>query len=333
MRLLQYNNLKNLSGEFIRSMQELVVLDLSYNYDFNKLPEQISKLTSLQYLDLTSTSIEQLPVGFQELKKLTHLDLRYTKKLRCVDGISKLTSLSILKLVKSKVHGDVSLLKELQLLEHLQLLIITISTQSGLEHILGDPRLANCIDSLHIYGFEQHPFSILSLMSMNLRRLWVEKSHVTEIDTNQKYRENPCFANLSSVILMRCNSNKDLTWLLFAPNLVTLTIVQSEEVEEIINKEKTTNLTGIIIPFQKLKFCGLDNLPKLESIYWSPLSFPCLRSVYANNCPKLRKLPLDATSVPRLGEFSITMRPPEQITDLEWEDEDTKNRFLPLFYK
>uniref|UniRef100_A0A1J3JS90 Putative disease resistance protein n=1 Tax=Noccaea caerulescens TaxID=107243 RepID=A0A1J3JS90_NOCCA len=315
-------------------MQKLVVLDLSYNYDFNKLPEQISKLTSLQYLDLTSTRIEQLPVGFQELKKLTHLDLSFTEKLRSVDGISKLTSLRILKLLFSNVHGDGSVLTEVQLLEHLQILSIIISTQSGLEQILGDQRLAACINGLHIRDFEQKPFNISLLMSMeNLRVLMVEKSHVTEIDTTLKYRENPCFANLSTVTLMRCNSNKDLTWLLFAPNLVTLTILLSEEVEEIINKEKETNLTGIITPFQKLKMLLFYNLPKLESIYWRPLPFSLLGEITAVNCPKLRKLPFNATSAPRLSEFSIRMGPPEQITDLEWEDEDTKNRFLPLFYK
>ncbi|CAA7029688.1 unnamed protein product [Microthlaspi erraticum] len=331
--LLQSNNLKNLSGEFIQSMQKLVVLDLSFNRNFNKLPEEISKLVSLQYLDLSHSSIGRMPVGFLELKKLIHLDLTFARELCSVGRISKLSSLRILKLLMSKACGDVILLEELQLLEHLQVLTITISTKSGLEHILGDPRLANCIYSLNISGFE-YGFNILSLMSMgNLSELWVEKSHVTEIDTNLKYRESPCFANLSMVCVMHCNNNKDLTWLLFAPNLVTLYILYSEEVEEIINKEKTTNLTGIITPFQKLESLRLCDLPKLESIYWSPLSFPLLGYIAADYCPKLRKLPLIATSGKQVGEFKITMHPQEQITNLEWEDEDTKNRFLPLFSK
>ncbi|KAG7585051.1 Leucine-rich repeat [Arabidopsis thaliana x Arabidopsis arenosa] len=142
---LQENQLKNLSGEFIQSMQKLAVLDLSGNENFSELPEQISKLASLQYLDLSFTSIELLPVGFQELKKLAHLNLASTERLCSISGISKLSSLKILKLRNSKVHIDASLVKELQLLEHLQVLTIMI-TDLAWELLLGDERLANCIN-------------------------------------------------------------------------------------------------------------------------------------------------------------------------------------------
>ncbi|ESQ29320.1 hypothetical protein EUTSA_v10023266mg [Eutrema salsugineum] len=318
--LLQKNKLKNLSGEFIGSMQKLVVLDLSDNDDFQKLPEQISKLASLQYLNLSYTSIKQLPVGFQELKKLIHLDLTGTESLCSISGISKLSSLRILRLENSKVHEDVSLLKELQLL------------------------LANCIIHLVIQGFKEKPFNMSSLVSMeNLREHCVKKSHVSEINTYTKCRESetdsshlhnrtsPRFTNLSVVAMVSCPGIKDLTWLLFAPNLTWLDISHLGELEEIINKEKATNLTGTT-PFQKLEKLSLLQLPELESIYWSPLPFPSLRHIYVGNCPKLRKLPFDATSVPRLDGFGIYMRPEEQKTELEWEDEDTKKRILPLIH-
>ncbi|CAL9237953.1 unnamed protein product [Arabidopsis halleri] len=334
---LQNNELRNLSGEFIRCMQKLVVLDLSWNHNFNKLPEQISEMASLQYLGLSFTNIEQLPVGFHELKNLTLLNLSGTKRLFSVGAISKLSSLRILELICSNVHVDVSLVKELQLLKHLQVLTITISTE--MEQISDDQRLANCITDLEISAFQQKAFNISLLTSMeNLRRLWVENSHVSEINTNLMCIENktdssdlhnpkiPCFTNLSDVYIGSCHSIKDLTWLLFAPNLVFLQISDSREVEEIINKEKATNLTDIT-PFQKLEFLGVDYLPKLESIYKSPLPFPLLKNIFAFGCPKLRKLPLNATSVPLVDEFTIRMD--SQETELEWEDEDTKNRFLP----
>ncbi|XP_010430117.1 PREDICTED: probable disease resistance protein At1g61180 isoform X2 [Camelina sativa] len=286
---LQRNiHLKNLSGEFIQSMEKLVVLDLSGNGNIIKLPEQISKLASLQYLDLSLTSIEQLPVCLQELKKLNHLDLTNTWELCSVSGISKLLNLRVLKLRGSKVHGDVSLVKELQLLEH--------------------------------------------------------SSHVVEIYTDIKCRESetdsshlsnpkiPCFTNISELIISNCHSIKDLTWLLFAPNLAYLAISYSRGVEEIINKEKATDLTGITItPFLKLERLELFILPKLESIYWSSLPFPVLNGIAIRDCPKLRKLPLNATSAPRLERFKIITDPedPEHGNDIEWEDEDTKNRFLP----
>ncbi|KAL1210791.1 putative disease resistance protein [Cardamine amara subsp. amara] len=322
---LQSNRLENLSGEFIRSMQKLVVLDLSNNCDFSELPDQISELTSLQFLDLSFTIIEQLPVGFQELKKLTYLNLAFTERLCSIRGISKLSSLRILKLLGSKVDGDVSLVKELQLLEHLQVLTINISTELGLKQLSDDQRLANCTTYLGIEDFQQQIFDISLLASMkNLSLLSVNNSHVWEINT-----DIICFSNLSRVVISKCNGVKDLTWLLFAPNLFYLSCEYSDDVEEIINKEKATNLTGIT-PFQKLEILELERLPKLESIYWSPRPFPFLKHIEIGDCPKLRKLPLNATSVPQLEKFEISMIPEEQKTELEWENEDTKNRFLPL---
>ncbi|KAL1210790.1 putative disease resistance protein [Cardamine amara subsp. amara] len=342
---LQNNRLKNLSGEFIQSMQKLIVLDLSKNYDFSELPEQISELASLQFLDLSYTSIQQLPVNFQELKMLTHLNLTSTRRLCSIFGMSKLSSLRILKLLDSKVHGDVSLVKELQLLEHLQVLTITISMELGLMLISDDKRLAKCITGLNILGFQDKPCNISFLLSMeNLRELRVVNSQVSEINSDIKCRESetyssvllnptrPCLTNLSKVNIFDCNGVKDLTWLLFAPNLVSLDITDLKELEEIINKEKATNLTGIT-PFQKLELLSLQNAPKLESIYWSPLPFPFLKRISALDCPNLRKLPLNATSVPRIGEFSISMHPREKKNWLGWEDKDTQNRFFPSFHR
>ncbi|CAA0307028.1 unnamed protein product [Arabidopsis thaliana] len=323
---LQSNQLKNLSGEFIRYMQKLVVLDLSNNIDFNKLPEQISGLVSLQFLDLSNTSIEQLPIGLKELKKLTFLDLTYTERLCSISGISRLLSLRWLSLEKSNVHGDASVLKELQQLQNLQHLAITLSAELSLNQ-----RLANLISILGIEGFLQKPFDVSFLASMeNLSSLWVENSYFSEIESSYLHinPKIPCFTNLSRLFIMKCHSIKDLTWILFAPNLVYLYIDDSREVGEIINKEKATNLTSIT-PFLKLEWLYLLDLPKLESIYWSPLPFPLLLTMNVRDCPKLRKLPLNATSVPKVEEFQIRMDPPEQENELEWEDEDTKNRFLP----
>ncbi|CAN6865457.1 hypothetical protein YC2023_115098 [Brassica napus] len=194
--LLQDNHyLKNLSGEVIQHMQKLVVLDLSSNLNISGLPDRISELNSLQYLDLSDTRVEQLPVGFQELIKLTHLNLASTYRLCSISGISKLSSLRSLKLFGSNVRGDVNLVKELQLLEHLQVLTIDVSSELGLQQILGDQRLMNCIYRLHIHDFQEKPFNLSLLVSMeNLRELRVTSMHVSytncsggEIDSSDLY--------------------------------------------------------------------------------------------------------------------------------------------------
>ncbi|KAG2277230.1 hypothetical protein Bca4012_042490 [Brassica carinata] len=241
--LLQNNNsLKNLSGEIIQYMQKLIVLDLSDNYQISGLPEQISELTSLQYLDLSDTNIKQLPVGFQELKKLTHLNLTRTWMLCSIHGISKLSSLKSLKLLNSNVHGDDNLLKELQFLEHLQLLTIDVSTELGLERILEDQRLVNCIYDLDIHGFQQKSCILSLLVNMaNLREVRVTSINVSNTNCGGSERDSsdlysldlhhstsPCFTNLSVVYIRNSTNVKDLTLLLFAPNLAVLRIEKSE---------------------------------------------------------------------------------------------------------
>ncbi|KAF3596919.1 hypothetical protein DY000_02027818 [Brassica cretica] len=330
------NHIKDITQP-ISMCSQLTTLLLQKN-GLDYLSEQISELTSLQYLDVSYTNIRQLPASFRGLKKLTHLNLTGTERLCSIRGISKLSSLTSLKLLNSKVHGDVNLVKELQHLEHLQVLTISISTDSGLEELLGDQRLAKCIDSLSL-----RPIYLSLLMSMeNLRHINVTNIDVSEIDTNENWRKskrnssglhNPTvpyfFTNLSTVGIVDLNGMTDLTWLLFAPNLVKLHVGNSEEVKEIINKKKAKKVTGTSPPFQKLEMILLEGLPKLESIYWTPLPFPFLKKIVKLECPKLRKLPLNATSVSRVDELSIVMKPEEEA-QLEWEDEDTKNRFSPL---
>lgn len=73
-----------------------------------------------------------------------------------------------------------------------------------------------------------------------------------------------------------------------------------------------------------------SKLHKLESIYKSPFPFSVLRHISGFYCLKLRKSPLHAT-IFVVEELEISMIPQEQKTELECEDQDTKNRLLPSF--
>ncbi|CAA7029060.1 unnamed protein product [Microthlaspi erraticum] len=144
------------------------------------------------------------------------------------------------------------------------------------------------------------------------------------------------FPNLSTVILSRCGGLKDLTWLLYAPNLTDLLVEASIQIEDIISKEKAENIFteeegGTIIPFQRLEYFRLNHLPKLKSIYWSPLPFPRLSKFRIKRCPNLRKLPLDSKSGCSNPGEDLVIHNVEQywIDKVEWEDEATKERFLP----
>ncbi|KAG7597191.1 P-loop containing nucleoside triphosphate hydrolase [Arabidopsis suecica] len=82
--LLENNKLVDISGEFFRFMPSVVVLDLSENKRLIGLPEEISNLGSLKYLNLSHTRIKSLPVGLKNLRKLIYLNLDYTYKLRSI---------------------------------------------------------------------------------------------------------------------------------------------------------------------------------------------------------------------------------------------------------
>ncbi|KAL1195306.1 Disease resistance protein RPS5 [Cardamine amara subsp. amara] len=309
--LLQGNKkLVNISGEFFSFMSGLLVLDLSSNRGLTGLPEQISELVSLRYLDLSNTNIVKLPGGLQELKKLIHLNLEFTWKLESISGISNLWSLKTLGLLHSKMSIDLSLVEELERLEHLEVVTIDISSSVVAEKLLCSNRLVQCFKEVDIKKLQEESVRALTLPTMvNLQRLNIEcgmrdiKIEKITSSFGNKSPTAPYFSNLSSVFIRHCNDLKDLTWLLFAPNLTFLEVGFSKQLEEIISEEKAVSCvteegaTCITVPFPKLKNLTLSNLPMLKSIYWSPLPFPCLKKISVSGCPKLRKLPLDSNSV------------------------------------
>ncbi|WRX27697.1 Leucine-rich repeat - like 10 [Theobroma cacao] len=70
--------LEVIDNDFFQFMCVLKVLDLSKNRGITKLPMGISKLESLEYLDLSITNIRELPIELRALKKLKCLKLEYT---------------------------------------------------------------------------------------------------------------------------------------------------------------------------------------------------------------------------------------------------------------
>ncbi|KAF2575788.1 hypothetical protein F2Q70_00001593 [Brassica cretica] len=130
--LLQKAKLGEISSEFFKYMPKLVVLDLSQNRDLNELPESISELRSLQYLNLSGTDIHHLPMGLLGLKNLIHLDLWDTGILS-IAGISKLQNFKVLKLSGYEFLCDFQTVKELETLEHLESLFIRITQADELE--------------------------------------------------------------------------------------------------------------------------------------------------------------------------------------------------------
>ncbi|XP_019095259.1 PREDICTED: probable disease resistance protein At1g12280 isoform X2 [Camelina sativa] len=335
--LQKNDSLLYISDEFFRCMPMLVVLDLSGNSRLRELPEEISKLVSLRYLDLSWTYMKRLPVGLQELKKLRYLRLDYMKRLKSISGISSLSSLRKLQLLQSKMSLDMSLVEELQLLEHLEVVNTSIKSSLVGEKLVNAPRLVQCLQIVVLRGLQEESSGVLTLPAMdNLRKVILRKCGMWEIKierTTLSWNRSPtarCFSNLSTVHISSCNGLKDLTWLLFAPNLTSLEVLDSGLVEGIISQEKAMTMS-FTIPFQKLESLRLHNLAMLRNIYWEPLPFPCLKTIHVTQCPELRKLPLDSKSVMRVEELVIKYQEEEWYERVEWDDEGTRLRFLPSF--
>ncbi|AAG12572.1 resistance to Pseudomonas syringae protein 5 [Arabidopsis thaliana] len=335
---LQKNDVVKISAEFFRCMPHLVVLDLSENQSLNELPEEISELASLRYFNLSYTCIHQLPVGLWTLKKLIHLNLEHMSSLGSILGISNLWNLRTLGLRDSRLLLDMSLVKELQLLEHLEVITLDISSSLVAEPLLCSQRLVECIKEVDFKYLKEESVRVLTLPTMgNLRKLGIKRCGMREIkierttssSSRNKSPTTPCFSNLSRVFIAKCHGLKDLTWLLFAPNLTFLEVGFSKEVEDIISEEKAEEHSATIVPFRKLETLHLFELRGLKRIYAKALHFPCLKVIHVEKCEKLRKLPLDSKSGIAGEELVIYYGEREWIERVEWEDQATQLRFLP----
>ncbi|CAG7868072.1 unnamed protein product [Brassica rapa] len=296
---LRDNDLKGIPGEFFQFLPSLVVLDLSHNRYLSELPEEICSLTSLQYLNLSYTPISSLSVVLKGLRKLISLDLEYSPRLESIDGIgTSLPNLQVLKLYRSRVYIDARSIEELQRLEHLKILTVNVKDALMLESIQRVERLARCVQRLMIYEMFAEVLTLNTAALGGLRELDIRDSQISEIKIDWKIKEkedlpSPCFKHLSSIYIYDLEGPKELTWLLFAPNLKHLEVRRSFSLEEIINKEKGMSISNVhpdmMVPFQNLQFLSLKELGKLKRICSKRFALPSLKKFGVKDCRKLPK--------------------------------------------
>ncbi|XP_039063713.1 probable disease resistance protein At1g12290 isoform X2 [Hibiscus syriacus] len=357
---LSRNKFQAINDGFFQFMPQLTVLDLSRNRKLYALPKGISELISLECLDLSETGITELPMEMTSLTKLKMLDLSYMEHLEripqnLISSFSKLQIFRLGDLPISDYHEEDNvldwdndnerLIEELKSLQHLNILRIPeIQNMSALQSFLSHHLFRCSTEQLELRDFrETNVFNVLCLENMerleilriggcgNMEEMKMEKLH-TRGSPSTNYTSR--FHTLREVRISSCYKLKDVTWLFLAPNLRYLAIWHCSEMEEILSEGRLRDVADEVgipypTPFLNLQTLSLRELPELKSIYWDALPFPCLKRIYIEDCPKLKKFPLNSDSAK--GNHITIKGERDWWEQLEWENEATRNAFLPSF--
>ncbi|KAB2043452.1 hypothetical protein ES319_D01G018500v1 [Gossypium barbadense] len=305
------NELKVIMDDFFNFMPMLRVLDLSENMNLEELPVGIAKLVSLEHLNLTRTGIKKLPVELKTLAKLKYLNLEWTRDLKMIPQqlISSFSKLQVLKM-HGCGYGCLLVLEELEHLKYLNVLTLTFGSFSELEKASRFNKVFSCaIEHVSLIDFrDSRSLNMTALAKLqHLCILWLWRGvDLEEVKIESNIIEGAgCFHSLRNVNLAGCNHLRDVSWVTFAPHLEELEIYKCNGLEEIISEEKlgeVSELKGNLNLFSKLKITlFLRYLPKLKTIYHHALPFPQLKEITIDECPMLKKLPLNYNSAKGQG--------------------------------
>ncbi|EES03739.1 probable disease resistance protein At1g12280 [Sorghum bicolor] len=370
--MLQGNpGLDKICDGFFQYMPSLRVLDLSHT-SISELPSGISSLVELQYLDLYNTNIRSLPRELGSLSTLRFLLLSHMP-LEMIPGgvICSLTMLQVLYMDLS--YGDWKVgasgngvdFQELENLRRLKALDITIQSVEALERLSRSYRLAGSTRNLLIKTSSsltkiELPSSNLWKNMTNLKRVWIVScSNLAEviIDSSKEAvnsnalprsilqaraelvdEEQPILPTLHDIILQGLHKVKIIYRGGCVQNLASLFIWYCHGLEELItvSEEHDMSASGggqgsaafrVITPFPNLKELYLHGLAKFRRLSSSTctLHFPALESLKIIECPNLKKLKLSA------GGLNVIQCTREWWDGLEWDDEEVKASYDPLF--
>ncbi|XP_017985283.1 PREDICTED: probable disease resistance protein At5g63020 [Theobroma cacao] len=350
-----------IDDDFFQFMCVLKVLDLSRNKGIAEFPMGISKLVSLEYLDLSFTNIRELPIELRALKKLKCFKLQYIdNRIKIPRGLMPgFSKLEILRMIgsfpfyKDEAMEDDNecLVEELQCLNHLNVLTLTVTSAFAVDRFLSTEKLYNFIEWIGLqYLKDSKQLNVLSLASFKslntlslvecesleeVKTVWEGEGRIIkgaiEIQTSV-IASVPCFQSLLDVRIDGCSKLRDITWLILAPNLKRLLVLNCDKMEEIINEIKLRQVVELVKTlnrFSNLQYLVLLNLPELKSIYLDALPYSCMKVIRVRKCPKLRRLPLNSNSA-KGNKISIYGEE-KWWKELQWEDESTQNAFLPSF--
>ncbi|XP_028780235.1 disease resistance protein SUMM2-like [Neltuma alba] len=310
----------------------LRVLDLSSSYGIRDLPSEIGDFVNLEHMNLSNTHIRKLLEELKNLKKLRfllldgHGDLEFPEKV-----ISCLLALQAFSAIWKQVRGidENVLLDELEGLEHLQDMRISVFSKSSIGKIVISSKLQRCMCKLFVKGVSSplHDFfSSLGKME-HLETLDLRDSRAGDIP-RCSFWGHDYIITLRELVLYRCGNIVDLNWLIHAPNLEVLLISYCDSLVEVVSADfGTADIERVKSNlFSSLTFLNLRFLSNLRSICRVALQFPCLKEIHVGKCHNLKKLPFNSQSaLNNLQHFILGYDDDQWLRELEWEDEATKH--------
>ncbi|KAI3941737.1 hypothetical protein MKW92_021594 [Papaver armeniacum] len=344
---LQNSSISVISDEFFRFMPMLKVLNMN-NMELKKLPRSMFSLPKLQTLYMPE----------------------YDEDIVLTQGsLASFAKLKILSLPYSCCHWEVEggpSIYELESLQHLVGLKITVGSRIALERLVNSPKLQLCtkyltikycpsITSLTLYpSLPSSPVSLLSLVHMirlellncdeleELRIMsWDKVTLFTTLKTlyllfMPKLRivwdvpqRSFCSLSLKHVAIKGCPRLNDVTWLIYAQNLEVLFLVELDGLVEIVSDGFATQ-EKLKNTFSRLNHFRLGSLRNLKRVCDHNVKFFLLEKIYVVGCPELKKLPFNTSSM--IPQTLQTIEGEKLWWErLEWEDEATKSNLAPYF--
>ena len=338
-----------LSG-FFRYMPVIRVLALVENYELTELPVEIGELVTLQYLNLSLTGIKELPMELKKLTKLRCLVLDDMLGLKTIPHqmISSLSSLESFSFYNSGATiGDCSaLLQELESLEHLNEIFITLRSVTPVKRLLNSHKLRRGINRLHVESCNHlsslNVYPYLQKLEINICddledvKFIVEKERgggfaaYNVVQSNMTKHQNFCY--LRHVAICHCPKLLNLTWFIYATRLQFLNVSFCDSMEEVVEDKKNgvSEIQQELGLFSRLVSLHLSCLPNLRRIYRRPLQFPSLKEMTVKYCPNLGKLPFDSKA--GISNSLQKIHGAQEWWDgLEWEDQTIMQNLIPYF--
>ncbi|RVW23561.1 Disease resistance protein RPS2 [Vitis vinifera] len=169
--------LKTIPSGFFQFIPLLRVLDLSHNHRITELPAGIGELKALEYLNLSSTGIRELPIELKNLKNLASLFLDEIYALEIIPSgvILSLTSLKLFSMWydSGKSNGlrghEETLLEELEALNSISEVTISITSALSFSKLKSCDKLQRRIWNLFLVDCGD-------LISLELSSSFLERS-------------------------------------------------------------------------------------------------------------------------------------------------------------